>query len=304
MGNQADKLSRLSYAEVPTVEPNGVDADDGSRIGVSYIFSNDDDEEPEEGGRASDSNQEEKLFDRRDEAECAVFYRDQCVYEKRARRASLEVYSPENLLNRCKAGDLYPHWAVYVGDFQVVHLHRAEVKNSFLTDASRGRRCRVVNHLYKFPALGPEVVVQNAMEQVGLKDQELSWRNSESCRRLVHVREEGVQDGWRDPPGQAALPDGGLLLLLLLRGGAPPRPGLPDAGGRDSGEEEGRAPGPESRAAGAGRARPPRGGGGEGALMEVLTEENHKEPKMEVGTTTVSDGHLEDPLNMRLLGFK
>lgn len=190
MGNQMEKLSHLSYAEVPTADPNGVDADDGSRIGVSYIFSNDDDELEDGGGCAPDgaeTNQEEKQYDQRDEVECAVYYRDECIYEKSSRSASLEVYSPENLLNRCKAGDLvefvatgqYPHWAVYVGDFQVVHLHRAEVKNSFLTDASQGRRCRVVNDFYKFKALGPDMAVQNAMEQVGLKDQELSWRNSE-----------------------------------------------------------------------------------------------------------------------------
>lgn len=36
-----------------------------------------------------------------------------------------------------------------------------------------------MNDLYKFKALGPDMVVQNAMEQVGLKDRELSWRNSE-----------------------------------------------------------------------------------------------------------------------------
>lgn len=185
-----DKLSHLSYAEVPTVDPNGVDAEDGPRIGVSYIFSNDDDEMDD--GCAievsdKDANQEEKQYDRRDEVECVVYNRDECIYEKSDKSASLEVYSPENLLNKCKAGDLvefvatgqYPHWAVYVGDFQVVHLHRAEVKNSFLTDASRGRRCRVVNDLYKFKALGADMVVQNAMEQVGLKDRELSWRNSE-----------------------------------------------------------------------------------------------------------------------------
>lgn len=190
MGNQMDKLSHLSYAEVPTVDPNGVDTEDGPRIGVSYIFSNDDDE-LEDGcavdGTERDPNQEEKQYDQRDEVECAVYNRDECIYEKSSKSASLEVYSPENLLNKCKAGDLvefvatgqYPHWAVYVGDFQVVHLHRAEVKNSFLTDASQGRRCRIVNDLYKFKALGPDMVVQNAMEQVGLKDRELSWRNSE-----------------------------------------------------------------------------------------------------------------------------
>ncbi|XP_061598481.1 protein LRATD2a [Cololabis saira] len=191
MGNQVDRLSHLSYAEVPTVDPNGADADDGPRIGVSYIFSNDDDE-LEDGcaldGTEKDPNQEETHYDQRDEVECAVFHRDECVYERSAKCAGPEeVYSPENLLNKCKAGDLvefvscgqYPHWAVYVGDFQVVHLHRAQVKSSFLTDASRGRRCRVVNDLYRFKALRADVVVQSAMEQVGLKDQELSWRNSE-----------------------------------------------------------------------------------------------------------------------------
>lgn len=188
MGNQVDKLSHLSYAEVPTVDPNGFDTEDGPRIGVSYIFSNDDDE-LEDNADATDmeQNQEEKHYDKRNEVECSVYNRDECIYEKTVKTTDLEVYSPENLLNKCKAGDLvefiatgqYPHWAVYVGDFQVVHLHRAEVKNSFLTDASQGRRCRIVNELYKFNPFGDVMVVQNAMEQVGLKDRELSWRNSE-----------------------------------------------------------------------------------------------------------------------------
>uniref|UniRef100_A0AAX7TDG3 LRAT domain-containing protein n=1 Tax=Astatotilapia calliptera TaxID=8154 RepID=A0AAX7TDG3_ASTCA len=172
MGNQMDRLSHLSYAEVPTVDPNGVDAEDGPRIGVSYIFSNDDDE-LEDGcavdGSDKDPNQEEKQYDQRDEVECAVYNRDECIYEKSAKSVNLEFV----------ATGQYPHWAVYVGDFQVVHLHRAEVKNRFLTDASQGRRCRIVNELYKFKALGQDMVVQNAMEQVGLKDRELSWRNSE-----------------------------------------------------------------------------------------------------------------------------
>ncbi|KAM9824506.1 protein LRATD2a [Neosynchiropus ocellatus] len=196
MGNQ---VSHQSYAEVPTVDPNGADPDHGSRIGVSYIFSNDDDEDEldEEA-----PNPEEKLYSRGEEVECAVYHRDECVYEK---RSGPEVYSPENLLNKCEAGDLvefvatgqYPHWAVYVGDFQVVHLHRAEVKSSFLTDASQGRRCRIVNDLYRFRALSPDAVVQNAVEQVGLKDRELSWRNSECfaawCRFARREFKMGVE---------------------------------------------------------------------------------------------------------------
>lgn len=190
MGNQVDKLSHLSYAEVPTTDPHGSE-DDGPRIGVSYIFASDDDELDDNRQHrhvdGSERNQEEKHYDKRNELDCAVYHRDECIYEKSVNAADAETFSPENLLNKCKPGDVlefvsagqYPHWAVYVGDFQVVHLHRAEIKNSFLTDASQGRRGRVVNELYKFKPLSSDMVVQNAMEQVGAKDRELSWRNSE-----------------------------------------------------------------------------------------------------------------------------
>ena len=50
MGNQVDKLAHLSYAEVPTVDPNGGEPEEGPRIGVSYIFSSDDDELEDGGG--------------------------------------------------------------------------------------------------------------------------------------------------------------------------------------------------------------------------------------------------------------
>ncbi|KAI1894165.1 hypothetical protein AGOR_G00113010 [Albula goreensis] len=188
MGNQVEKLTHLSYAEVPTADPNGLDPDeDCPRIGVSYIFSNDDDDLEDNVGTDNDQNQEEKQYDKRNELECAVYYRDECVYEKSTKNVDMGTYSPENLLNKCKPGDLvefvatgqYPHWAVYVGDLQVVHLHRAEIRNDFLTDASQGRGGRVANDFYKFKPLNPDVVVQNAMEQVGAKDRELSWRNSE-----------------------------------------------------------------------------------------------------------------------------
>eukprot|EP00063_Salmo_salar_P059458 XP_014034293.1 PREDICTED: protein FAM84B-like isoform X2 [Salmo salar] len=180
MGNQVDKikLSHPSYAEVPTVDPNGLDTEEGPRIGVSYIFSTDDEEPEGENSNVDGADKEhqtatEQKHHKRNEVECAVYHRGECIYEKSVKTAGMEIYSPENLLNKCKAGDLlefvttgqYPHWAVYVGDFQVVHLHRAEIKNSFLTDASQGRRCRIVNELYKFKALGAEMVVQNAMEQ-------------------------------------------------------------------------------------------------------------------------------------------
>uniref|UniRef100_A0A3Q2XZB7 LRAT domain containing 2 n=1 Tax=Hippocampus comes TaxID=109280 RepID=A0A3Q2XZB7_HIPCM len=210
MGNH---MERLSYAEVPTADPHGVDRDDGPRIGVSYIFSGGEDDEDEPGG--------ETPFDPREEVECAVYKLDECVYEKSRRASSLEVYSPENLLNKCRAGDLvefvaggqYPHWAVYVGDFQVVHLHRAEVKSAFLTDAGRGRRCRIVNERYKFRARDPEVVVQSALEQVGLKDRELCWRNSEGFAAWCRFGRRGLKAGGAlsgASPWQRLMLDGGL----------------------------------------------------------------------------------------------
>ncbi|XP_046897153.1 protein LRATD2 [Hypomesus transpacificus] len=190
MGNQVEKLTHLSYAEVPTADPNGFELkDDCPRIGVSYIFSNDDDEQEDniDGPNSDQLNQEERQYDNRNEPECLVYYREECVYEKNLKLSDMTTYSPENLLIKCKPGDLveflatgqYPHWAVYVGGYQVVHLHRAEIKNNFLTDASQGKRGRIVNGLYKFRALPPEVVVQHAMEHVGVRDRELCWRNSE-----------------------------------------------------------------------------------------------------------------------------
>lgn len=188
MGNQVEKLTHLNYAEVPTSDPNGFDhEDDGPRIGVSYIFSNDDGDDEQEDNLdhfQAMSNHEEKPFDPQDELECAIHYREECVYE---RKSGAATHSAESLLNKCAPGDLlefvatgqYPHWAVYVGDFQVVHLQRAEIKNNFLTDVSQGKTGRIVNNLYRYRALPTEVIVRNALDHVGSRDRELYWRNSE-----------------------------------------------------------------------------------------------------------------------------
>lgn len=192
MGNQVEKLTHLNYAEVPTSDPNGLDWDNGMpRIGVSYIFSNDDgdDDDPDDNldpisSVARSANRDEKPFDPQDELECAIQYREECVYERGAGAATQPA---EGLLNRCRPGDLlefvatgqYPHWAVYVGDFQVVHLQRAEIKNNYLTEVSQGKKARIVNDLYRYRALPPEVVVRNALDHVGSRDRELYWRNSE-----------------------------------------------------------------------------------------------------------------------------
>ncbi|XP_061772239.1 protein LRATD2 [Nerophis ophidion] len=193
MGNQVEKLTHLNYVEVPTSDPNGFDPDEeGPRIGVSYIFSNDADDDDDDNDEHSDAfppehpqaTHDEKPFDPRDELGCSVLFREESVFERSGGGAT---HSAESLLNKCKPGDLlefvatgqYPHWAVYVGDFQVVHLHRAEIKNSFLTDVSQGKKGRIVNGLYRYRALTPELIVRNAVDHVGSRDRELYWRNSE-----------------------------------------------------------------------------------------------------------------------------
>ncbi|XP_069777017.1 protein LRATD2-like [Narcine bancroftii] len=196
MGNQVERLTHLSYAEVPTAEPAGSDREEpGPRIGVSYIFSVDEDElEEPVAHEAGTGETGDGGYDARNEVECSVYYRDQCIYEKRGSFGKVEggageltTQPPETLLHKCKPGDLVefvaknqcPHWVVYVGDFQVVHLHKAEIKNDFLTDASQGRRGRLVNHLYKFKARPPESVAQCALQQVGLQGVQHIWRSSE-----------------------------------------------------------------------------------------------------------------------------
>ncbi|XDV40253.1 hypothetical protein PO909_009374 [Leuciscus waleckii] len=173
MGNQVEKLTHLNYNELPTTDPNGFDPeDDTPRIGVSYIFSADDDEL--EDNIEETEKDDVKHYDCRNELECAVYFRDECIYERNSRFGEVGTLSCENLPNKCNPGDLvefvaigqYPHWAVCI-------------KCDFLLDASQGKRGRIVNDLYKFRALSPDVVVQNAMEQVGMKERDVCWKNSE-----------------------------------------------------------------------------------------------------------------------------
>ncbi|XP_034867819.1 protein LRATD2 isoform X1 [Mirounga leonina] len=275
MGNQVEKLTHLSYKEVPTADPTGVDRDDGPRIGVSYIFSNDDEDmEPQPPPQGPDGGGGDGLPDGGDgpplpppqpydprlhEVECSVFYRDECIYQKSFApgSAALSTYTPENLLNKCRPGDLvefvsqaqYPHWAVYVGNFQVVHLHRLEVSNSFLTDASQGRRGRVVNDLYRYKPLSPGAVVRNALAQLG------------ELRRLVPLRQARVQDWRRAAHRQTALPAADPALRAAQPHARVPEPGGPDHGeaaqrpDRARGGAAGARHAPASRRAGRGRQR-------------------------------------------------
>uniref|UniRef100_A0A8C4UC04 LRAT domain containing 2 n=1 Tax=Falco tinnunculus TaxID=100819 RepID=A0A8C4UC04_FALTI len=220
MGNQVEKLTHLNYKEVPTADPTGMDRDEGPRIGVSYIFSNDDDELEQQQDSVHDLGGEHPALQPYDpqlhEVECSVYYRDECIYQKSFSEEDalpeegdegggghLSTYTPENLLNRCKPGDLvefvcqaqYPHWVVYVGDFQVVHLHRLEVVNSFLTDASQGRRGRIANQLYRYKPLSPAVVVRNALEQIRLGDKRSHTLEFQSLEDLIMEKRRNDQIG-------------------------------------------------------------------------------------------------------------
>ncbi|XP_043339882.1 protein LRATD2-like [Cervus canadensis] len=282
MGNQVEKLTHLSYKEVPTADPTGVDREDGPRIGVSYIFSNDDEDmEPQpppqgpngggvglpDGGDGPSLPRPQPYDPRLHEVECSVFYRDECIYQKSFSpgSAALSTYTPENLLNKCRPGDLvefvsqaqYPHWAVYVGNFQVVHLHRLEVSNSFLTDASQGRR----------GSRGERSVPLQAAESQRRGAQRAGARGRQGARaelaqlvelrRLVPLRQARVQDRRRAAHRQAALPTANPALCA-----AQPHARVPEPGGPDHGEAAQRPDRAHRGPAGAGHAPAPRAGRG------------------------------------------
>ncbi|KFV56933.1 Protein FAM84A, partial [Gavia stellata] len=73
-----------------------------------------------------------------------------------------------------------PHWAVYVGSGQIIHLHQGQIRQDSLYEAAAGNVGRVVNSWYRFRPLVAELVVQNACGHLGLKSDEICWTNSES----------------------------------------------------------------------------------------------------------------------------
>ncbi|XP_032808772.1 protein LRATD2-like [Petromyzon marinus] len=177
MGNQVERLTHLTYNELPTADPTGLDADLGSQIGVSYIFS-DEEEHVEEGGISTEDTNTAAHDDGgggNDDIEYMVYHNEKCIFSKRRTCTNLRTYLPDVLAARCKAGDLVefvralkqPHWAVWVGNGQVVHLCNQEIKRETLALASRGWRGRVVSDWYRFKPLEVELVVQNACKHVG-----------------------------------------------------------------------------------------------------------------------------------------
>ncbi|XP_006008609.1 protein LRATD1 [Latimeria chalumnae] len=192
MGNQLDRITHLNYSELPTGDPSGIEKDE-LRVGVAYFFS---DEEEDIDERVPTEKYPQDPSPTKDshivlnETEFSAFCCQECIFSKLRENEDLNVYSVKTLFARCKAGDLlelvcpaadHPsHWAVYVGNGQIVHLHKGEIRKDSLYEIGSGRLGRIVNSWYRYRPLPAELVLQNAGGHLGLKSPEICWTNSES----------------------------------------------------------------------------------------------------------------------------
>ncbi|XP_067878848.1 protein LRATD1 [Heterodontus francisci] len=197
MGNQIDRITHLNYSELPTGDPSGIEKDE-LRVGVAYFFSDEEDEVNERAPAELQWKEPSPQQQQQDETgstatapgdlEYSAFCCQECIFSKLGGNQDLKVYSVNSLLPRCRAGDLLElpasgqaaHWAVYVGGSQVVHLHQQEIRQDHLSEVSSGRLARIVNTWYRYRALPPELVVQNARGHLGLKGHDICWTDSES----------------------------------------------------------------------------------------------------------------------------
>ncbi|MFT7819374.1 protein FAM84A [Arapaima gigas] len=190
MGNHLDRITHLSYSELPTGDPSGVEKDE-LRVGVAYFFSDEEeelDERPPADPYAEQSPPQEGGPALPDELQYSAFCRHECIFSKLRENQDLHVYPARALLAACRPGDLLelvagdepPHWAVYERDGQVIHLYGGEIRRDGLLEVSDGRMGRVANGRYRYRALPPDLVVQNARGHLGLRAPDVCWTNSES----------------------------------------------------------------------------------------------------------------------------
>lgn len=192
MGNQLDRITHLNYSELPTGDPAGIEKDE-LRVGVAYFFSDEeeelDDRSQSDGYTNKDNNSPSKDGPVAvDEVEYSAFCCQECIFSKLRENEDLNVYSVKTLLTMCKPGDLLelvgnaqpPHWAIYVREDQIIHLHKGEIRKDSLLEISSGRQGRIVNNRYRYRALPAELVMQNACGHLGLSSAEICWTNSES----------------------------------------------------------------------------------------------------------------------------
>ncbi|KAJ7412685.1 Protein FAM84A [Pitangus sulphuratus] len=206
MGNQLDRITHLNYSELPTGDPSGIEKDE-LRVGVAYFFSDEEEDLDERGqpdkygvkgsGSPGQETPTHHLHHQLvlNETQFSAFRGQECIFSKVSsgpQAGDLSVYSVSALPALCKPGDLLellylgpsehppPHWAVYVGSGQIIHLHQGQIRQDSLYEAAAGNVGRVVNSWYRFRPLVAELVVQNACGHLGLKSDEICWTNSES----------------------------------------------------------------------------------------------------------------------------
>ncbi|XP_076844262.1 protein LRATD1 isoform X2 [Brachyhypopomus gauderio] len=189
MGNQLDRITHLNYSELPTGDPSGVEKDE-LRVGVAYFFSDEEDEldDRSQSDSYKDTSPGELGPAALGELQYSAFCRQECIFSKLHENEDLNVYSVKTLLTMSKPGDLLelvataqpPHWAIFEGEDQVIHLHKGEIRKDSLFDISCGRQGRIVNSRYRYRPLPPDLVMQNASGHLGLSSGEICWTNSES----------------------------------------------------------------------------------------------------------------------------
>ncbi|XP_044148348.1 protein LRATD1 [Bufo gargarizans] len=200
MGNQLDRITHLNYSELPTGDPSGIEKDE-LRVGVAYFFS-DEEEDLDDRGQSerytvrdpSPSEIEGHIL--LNEIEFSAYSCQECIFSKLRGGQDLSVYPMQGLLTFCKPGDLLelificptadhslppsPHWAVYIGQGQIIHLHRGEIRKDNVFEVGGGCMGRVVSSWYRYRPLTAELVLQNACGHLGLRSDEICWTNSES----------------------------------------------------------------------------------------------------------------------------
>ncbi|XP_059798168.1 protein LRATD1 [Balaenoptera ricei] len=236
MGNQLDRITHLSYSELPTGDPSGIEKDE-LRVGVAYFFSDEEEDLDERGQpdkfgvKASPgcAPRPESPSRRRrhhllhqlalNETQFSAFRGQECIFSKMSggpQGADLSVYAVTALPALCEPGDLLellclqpapeppapaPHWAVYVGGGQIIHLHQGEIRQDSLYEAGAANVGRVVNSWYRYRPLVAELVVQNACGHLGLKSEEICWTNSESFAAWCRFGKREFKAGGEVPAG-------------------------------------------------------------------------------------------------------
>ncbi|XP_026551091.1 protein FAM84A isoform X2 [Pseudonaja textilis] len=248
MGNQLDRITHLSYSELPTGDPSGIEKDE-LRVGVAYFFSDEEEDLDERGqpdkycvkGSSSPAQESPTRHHHHhappqlvlSETQFSAFRGQECIFSKvsgDSQTGDLSVCPASSLPALCKPGDLLellylgpsdhppppPQWAVYVGNAQIIHLHQGQIRQDSLYEAAAGNVGRVVSNWYRFRPLGAELVVQNACSHLGLKSHEICWTNSESFAAWCRFGKREFKTGGELQPASGTQPQQQYYLKIHL----------------------------------------------------------------------------------------